>query len=336
MRSETFASGPERIVTVRPVSRSLAAAGVAVLLSLLWVGNPAQAASVRFDPEWTGTRHDFVFALAARGRELWAAGSFGLMLRRSGGSWQHVSGTGPLSLFGLAFAPNGVGVAVGQVGLVLETEPYSDNWSRHPLDIKRRLFTVAAGPGGDFLIAGQFGSLSYRGPHGSGWRSVATGYSGFTGPNLYQALFVGDETAIAVGEDGTILTVKRGALAASTRVGKPSLFALARCDGLAIAGGQQGMLATSRDGARWESAQIDGAPDVYGLGCMPGGVLVASSTGFLLTARHAAGKWKWQKLEPAGILLPWLLPVEPRSDREVFIGGPGGVFSARIGDGNAQ
>ena len=72
-------------------------------------------------PAWLGTPHDMVFSLAMRGEQTWAVGSFGILVKRTPQSpWKLVSDTGGMAMLGIAFAPSGEGVAVGQAGSLYE------------------------------------------------------------------------------------------------------------------------------------------------------------------------------------------------------------------------
>ncbi len=146
-----------------------------------------------------------------RGEQTWAVGSFGILVKRTPQSpWKVVSDTGGMAMLGIAFAPNGDGVAVGQAGSLYEVATGYDTWTRHDVGTTERLFAVAASAKGEFVAAGSFGTILDRPAGSKEWRQVSTTWSGGTTPHLYGVLFADDTTAIVVGEDETVVTVKGG------------------------------------------------------------------------------------------------------------------------------
>ena len=79
-----------------------------------------------------------LFAAAASGEQLWAVGERGTLLRAETNTdrWQQaVSNIARLSLNAIAFGKDGLGLAVGNRGLVLRTEDGGATWKRLKIDI---------------------------------------------------------------------------------------------------------------------------------------------------------------------------------------------------------
>src|SRR5271154_6435031 len=124
-------------------------AAFALLLVGACLVRPASAAPFVVVPAWLGTPHDMVFSLGMRGEQTWVVGSFGILVKRTPQSpWKLISDTGGVAMLGIAFAPNGDGVAVGQAGSLYEVAQGYDTWTRHDVGTTERLFAIAASPKG--------------------------------------------------------------------------------------------------------------------------------------------------------------------------------------------
>ena len=187
------------------------AAALTLLLMGACLSGPTSAAPFAVMPAWLGTPHDMVFNIAQRGEQTWAVGSFGILVKRTPQSpWKLVSDTGGMAMLGIAFAPSGDGVAVGQAGSLYEVATGYDTWTRHDVGTTERLFAVAASPKGEFVATGSFGTILDRPAGSKQWRQVNTTWSSGTTPHLYGVVFADDTTAYVVGEDETLVTVKNG------------------------------------------------------------------------------------------------------------------------------
>ena len=298
---------------------------------------------VSFSPEWQQTPHDFGFAVAMRGEHPYAVGNFGIIRGTLGGagatpakssvSWARVADSGDESLLGIAFSPDGRGVAAGQVGLMLEAAADSDNWHRLESPDRRRLFAVAASESGAFLVAGELGVLLYQHPDGARFQEVKTKWSGFEAPNFYDAAFISPDTAVVVGESGHLLTVTNGAISAVLEAGQESLYAVRRCGDGIYAVGQEGRVEVKLRQREWLASTVPGGPDLYALACIHDAALAAVGAGSLYLANGLGDKLSWQNVTPRSVQVGWFSGVAALSpSSSLLLTGPGGLWEARLSD----
>jgi photosystem II stability/assembly factor-like uncharacterized protein len=252
------------------------------------------------------------------------------MVQKAGGQWTPKVETYPLSVLSIGFAPNGTGVATGNMGLLLEMQPNSNDWVRHKYNATNRLFSVAASPANEFLVSGAYGTLLDRPPNGA-WKVIPLGFTGMAIPNLYAVHFLDARKAVIAGESGTIVTLDSGKITKSAAV-RESLFAVTSCGGMITAGGQSGMIETSEDGLVWHPSRIPGNPDLYGFGCLPDGRLVASSSWMYMVGTRQGAAWTWQEIRPPGDI-PWFQAILPTDSSNVLISGQGGIWQTGLTNG---
>jgi photosystem II stability/assembly factor-like uncharacterized protein len=315
----------------RLIAFSSARASALIALIIFALGTAQSGFSADFVSQWSGSRHDWIFSIAPRGQDQWAAGSLGLMVAKPGTGWTEVLSTAPLSLLSVAFAPDGSGVASGQMGTLLEVAPNSDNWAKANLHAKNRLFSVASSPAGEFIVVGAYGTVLDRPASSHDWHPIPLGFTGLAIPNLYAVHFVDPRKVVIVGESGAIVTLDSGRITKSVS-GKESLFAVTSCGGMLVSGGQSGIVKTSEDGKVWTESRIDGGPDVYGFGCLPDGRLVASSSWFIMVGTRQGPSWSWQKIRPPGDI-PWFQAVVPSQGGMLLISGQGGIWKTELDHG---
>ena len=319
----------------------------------------ASAAVVKVMPAWLGTPHDMVFHIATRGEQVWAVGSFGILVHRTPQSpWKLISDTGGAAMLGIAFAPNGDGVAVGQAGALYEVPANYDTWTQHDVGTKERLFAVAASSKGEFVAVGSFGTILDRPAGSKDWHQVNATFSGGTTPHLYDVRF-DDGTAYVVGEDETVITVKGGvatevrdlgaaerpklapgatpmqeAAAAAGISGaapvEPAFFAEVNCQGAIIASGQQGLLAIKRPGSDWQIETVPGKPDFFGLACTPDGKLVGTSAGFLMVGNPKGTSWTWEAMPVVPVRLDWIASAIALDKDGMLLAGPAAVWEGQL------
>lgn len=338
------------------------AAALALLLTAVWLTNAGAAAVFKIVPSWLGTPHDMVFHIATRGQEVWAVGSFGIIVKKSPqGRWKAASDTGGMAMLGIAFAPDGDGVAVGQQGALYEVSGHYDTWTRHDVGTSERLFAVAASAKGEFIAVGSFGAILDRPAGSKDWHQINAPWSGGTTPHLYGVLFVDDSTAVAVGENEIAVTIKGGAatdVRDLSQIGKPqtkatptpnalaeagsaigigetgpvapALFAVTDCAGAVEAVGQQGVLAVKQGDADWQMLTVPGKPDLFGLACTSDGRLVGTSSGFLMVGSRQGSQWSWQPLEIAGVRLDWIASAVQVDADALLLAGPVAVWQGEI------
>ncbi len=333
-------------------------------LTLLLVGaclsDPASAAPFAVMPSWLGTPHDMVFSVAARGEQIWAGGSFGILVKRTAQSpWKLISDTGGMAMLGIAFAPSGDGVAVGQAGSLYEAATGYDTWTRHDVGTTERLFAVAASAKGEFVATGSFGTILDRPAGSKEWHQVNTTWSSGTTPHLYGVVFADDTTAYVVGEDEAVVTVKGGVATDIRELGHmsspklppgttsmqeaaaaagisgaapvdPAFFTIARCGGAIYASGQQGLLAIKQGSADWQVQTIPGKPDFFGMTCTPDGRLVGTSAGFLMVGKHQNDEWSWQEMPVVPVRLDWIASAMPVGPDTLLLAGPAAVWEGKL------
>jgi photosystem II stability/assembly factor-like uncharacterized protein len=311
-------------------------------------------------PAWLGTPHDMVFSLSMRGEQTWAVGSFGILVKRTPQSpWKLVSDTGGSAMLGIAFAPSGDGVAVGQAGNLYEVAAGFDTWTRHDVGTTERLFAVASSAKGEFVAVGSFGTILDRPAGSKEWRQVSTTWNGGTTPHLYSVLFADDTTALVVGEDETVVTVKGGVATDISDLGQsskpkvpaattpmqeaaaaagisgagpvePAFFTIAKCGGAIYASGQQGLLAIKQGGANWQIETIPGKPDFFGLTCTPDGQLIGTSAGFLVVGKRQNNEWVWQQRPVVPVRLDWIASAMPVGPDVLLLAGPAAVWEGQL------
>jgi len=338
---------------------SCVAALTLLLLGVCLIGL-ASAAPFVVMPAWLGTPHDMVFSIAMRGEQTWVAGSFGILVKRTPQSpWKTISDTGGMAMLGIAFAPSGDGVAVGQTGSLYEVPAGYDTWTRHDVGTTERLFAVAASAKGEFVVAGSFGTILDRPSGSKQWHQVNTTWNSDTTPHLYGVVFADDTTAYVVGEEETVLAVK-GGVAIDTRdlgtpnkpkvpVGgtpmqaadaaagisgaapvEPALFNIVKCGGTLYASGQQGLLAIKEPTADWRTETIPGKPDFFGLACTPDGQLVGTSAGFLMVGKHQNSGWTWQEMPVTPVRLDWIAAALATGSDTLLLAGPAAVWEGKL------
>ena len=336
---------------------------VAVSMLLLvgaWLSGPASSATFAVMPSWLGTPHDMVFDITSRGEQVWAVGSFGILVKRTPQSpWKSISDTGGMAMLGIAFAPNGDGVAVGQAGTLYEAAAGYDSWTRHDVGTTERLFAVAASSKGEFVVSGSFGTILDRPAGSKNWHQVNTSWSGGTTPHLYGVLFADDTTAYVVGEQESVVTVKGGVATEIRDLGEPNkpavppgatpmqeaaaaagisgaapvepaFFTIAGCGGAIYAAGQQGLLAVKQGSADWHIETIPGKPDLFGLTCTPDGQLVGTSAGFLVVGKHQNNEWSWEERPVVPVRLDWIASALPAGPDALLLAGPAAVWEGQL------
>jgi hypothetical protein len=334
-------------------------AALTLLLMGACLSGPVAAAPFAVMPAWLGTPHDMVFGLATRGEQIWAVGSFGLLVKRTPQSpWKSISDTGGMAMLGIAFASGGEGVAVGQAGSLYEVPAgYDTSWTRHDVGTTERLFSVAASSKGEFVVAGSFGTILDRPAGSKEWHQVNTTWSGGTTPHLYGVVFADDTTAYVIGEQESVVTVKGGvatdirdlgqanrpkvpagamqdAAAAAGISGtgpvEPAFFTIAKCGGAIYASGQQGLLAIKQGAADWRIETIPDKPDFFGLTCTPDGQLVGTSAGFLMVGKQQNNAWSWQEMPVVPVRLDWIASAMPIGPDALLLAGPAAVWEGKL------
>jgi len=310
-----------------------------VSLAALVARADAPSVPLHLGLQWAGTERQYVFSIANRGEELWVVGSFGVQVRKPGAtSWTIVLPPTDEVPLGIAFAPSGEGVMVGQEGTVWELAPDAYTFKQRSIRGAQRLFSVAASPTGEFLAVGSFGTIVDRPAGSNEWHLVPGNWAhgplgAWEGPHLYNVTFVDQQTAVVVGERTKVLTVRAGQIASANgdgQLGEESLFSMVSCGGKLFAGGQQGLL-LSGDPSGWHPVRIPDESDIFGLGCLSDNRLLAASTGYLEVGTPSGQGWSWQRLEPNPTKVSWFSSVLPGNSESVLIAGQGGVWRTDLG-----
>lgn len=293
-------------------------------------GPELDTVSIHLKRQGVGTERSWFFSVARRGEELWAVGSRGILLQEADSSeWtQQVARIDRMPL-DIAFSSDGAGVVVGQEGSLWELEPQSRDWTARAVDEQQRFFTVAASSSGEFVTAGAFGAIWRRPAASKSWERVPTPWEGWDGPHIYGAHFVDQETAVLVGERGSVLVLRAGRLAEQAEHGDESLFSVVGCGGALVTAGQQGLVLIGRP-SEWQSVRIPENPDLYALGCLDDGTVVAGSHGFLVVGSLAEGEWAWRRFNPNPVRIGWYSDILVGPSGELLLAGQGDLWKARI------
>lgn len=338
--------------TVYTVARMLA---FAALFALLGVGasvraelDPANLASWKL-PEAS------LYAVTARGKNAWAAGYWGTILRsRDGGrNWSQPATPTAKTLFGISFADDNVGWAVGAAGTILRSTDGGETWTAQtvkivdemgearPLDTN--LFSVAATSPTSAWAVGDLGVV-VRTRDGETWEHVALDAASFADDNVPERLlnavsFTSPTDGWIAGEFATLLrTTDGGETWTGQRQinGAPSdlyLFNLsAAAGGPAAAVGLAGsVLVSSEAGAVWDLRAVDTTAGLFGIAWNGEHGVAAGDRGVIFVSQDGGRTWADAKRPK---LFNWLAGVAFASPSEAIVVGERGVV-LRSEDGGA-
>ncbi len=243
-------------------------AALTALLAVAVAGGAALAApgGATAEAVVSGTAHESLFAISARGGHALAVGDMGVVLGSDDGcrSWQPqatpVDGIAMLDVY----LGDRTAVAVGQGGMILVRDP-SGGWERASSPTQARLLGVGGNAAGLIFAVGAFGAVVRSEDQGHSWSAVPIDWGQFVNdgfePHLYDVAVAADGSVTIAGEFELILrSADRGATWTAAHRGRASLFSLSMDDaGQGYAVGQSGrVLHTDDGGRRWSLVAFDG------------------------------------------------------------------------------
>lgn len=329
-------SGADRPATRRGGSPISSALDIVVSLSfiggLLWLSFFYQL-NVHVPPveQKPFDRRTMYLAAAAPGPEvLWAAGSFGRIIRSEDGgkSWA-IQATNSAETLQVLIAWNErEAVAAGENGAVLRTEDAGRTWSPVPVELReigRLILSGAILPGGRALLAGEYGMVLASDDKGRTWRHVhppedVTWHALGVTPTG-RVLTVGEFGRVKASNDGGETWVDVATPADAT------LTALAvSASGEVVAAGLGGGTIHSADGgATFTAARLPNAENVFALGAAPEGFTAIGDRGSVFTLSPQG----WSKSAANSSIQGFVAQAQPLADGLVLAGS--GVATLKHG-----
>lgn len=208
--------------------------------------------------------------------------------------------TGNANLFSLAAANAcNTAVLVGSHGSVLVSEDSGRHWRNAGLNLGSTLQVVSASQQApSYLAVGVRGSLAYSTDCGKTWAAGSVHDSAG-----FRSLITADQAGnilLAGGDKGVLLrSINEGQTWEERKLGQAHLAQLLRTSaGSVLAGGEQGLLAVSRDaGLHWTPiAGLDSAALTRLQEVMPGLLLASFADGRLVYSGATATRWQASRL----------------------------------------
>ena len=341
----------------RPGSKTRQAA---VLIALLAAMAFAVAAHAKLDPARLDTwklPEASLYAVTARGTNAWAAGYWGTILRSTdtGRTWTQPDTPTAKTLFGISFADDKAGWAVGAGGVVAALDRRrchlggcrgSRSRTRparsRPLDVN--LFGVAATSPTSAWAVGDLG-IVIRTRDGETWEKVVFDQATYADDNVLERLlnaitFTSPTDGWIAGEFATLLRTTDGGetwVGQRTINGAPAdlyLFNLsAAAGGPAAAVGLAGSVLVSSDaGAVWESRSVDTTAGLFAIAWNGEHGVAAGDRGVIYVSTDGGRTWK-DAQRPK--LFNWLAGAAFANGSEALVVGERGVI-LRSQDGGAS
>ncbi len=248
-----------------------------------------------------GSEHEALYCLDASGSDVVAGGAPALVLASadSGKTWTQVAqGVTDKALLGCSLK-NGVGLIVGQNGIVLRREKGQADWVAIESGAEDRLFAVDSNANGLTVAVGAFGAIMRSTDAGKTWAHQAVDWSQFNADGLDIHLYgvvVGEDNVVTIaGEFETILRSTDGGVTwASVHQGEASLFDLTiGADGVGYAVGQKGtVLRTGDSGVTWSSQKNVTDANLLGVRVRADGAVLVTGIRTMLEGKRDADDWK--------------------------------------------
>ena len=331
------------------------------LAAVLWLlAVPASAEGGRdasgLDPSdiggWELPRGD-LYAVTARGDNVWAVGYWGTVLRSTDGGATFDYGSTPTreTLFGVSFADDRTGWAVGSRGTLLKSSDGGATWSEQVARVKDEfgdevvwntgLFGVSAVSPTEAWAVGDLGVVLHTRDGGQRWEKVSIPAESLPDENLLERIFNAVDFTDAssgwiAGEFGTLLRTSDGG---QTWVGQrelqgvseePYLFNLsvtpAKADSEAALAtvGLAGTVLFSEDGGRtWAGRPVPTRAGLYAIANRGRSAVAAGDRGVIFVTSDAGATWK-EAGRPR--IFGWLGGVAYADDTHVFVVGAGGAI----------
>ncbi|MDD3445868.1 MAG: hypothetical protein PHS60_10685 [Zavarzinia sp.] len=249
----------------------VARSALAVILAGL-VPAGASAGTIGFDVVHQGTAHEAFFCMSAEKDAMIAVGAPNLLFDSTdaGKSWSlNTAVKADGALFGCRLK-HGVGLVVGQMGLILRQE--GGVWSEVPKVTDARLFAVDMNARGLAVAVGAFGTILVSTDAGKNWSRVdydwsTTNTEGFE-PHIYGVTVAEDGAVTISGEFAAILrSTDAGNTWSVVNTGTASLFdVVIDGDGIGFAVGQDGLvLRTADSGLTWSKVASGVTSNLLGI-----------------------------------------------------------------------
>ncbi|GAB4324687.1 MAG: hypothetical protein Kow00127_17370 [Bacteroidales bacterium] len=268
--------------------------------------------------------------VAADSQHLYAIGHFGTILKSSdgGNSWTLSDSVTSSNLNGITLLSDGTGFIAGDNGTILRMQS-NGVWDTVPSGTFYNLFSVDATSGSHVVVAGYKGIILLN--TGSGFVLVNSG----TTKTLYDVEFVDNQTAIIVGEEGTILRSGDGGSSWSsvnsgtTRALNDVYFVNST---LGFIGGNEGLiLRTSDGGVTWQDVSNSQAHDnIYSVHFIDSDIgWVCGAKGLLYRSTTGGSYWQYQSM-PTNLVFRSILVQQTgeQCDSILFCGDNGLIYKS--------
>lgn len=278
-----------------------------------------------------------LFAVAARGERVVAAGYFGTVLvsQDGGASWDAPDTGTDEPMYAVALGPGDELWAAGRAGVVLRSEDGGRSFARRATPFDRHVFGLLAGGPGEVLAVGDYGLQLASDDGGAHWtcipreQDVILGRIAHAGPD-----------AVVAGEFGTLERLPQGRPPGrrATLAGVPEDFYVFDtwfdAEGrVGVAVGLSGAIVRSEDGgANWTRVPAPFSADLFGVGGSGARVVVAGEGGFLAVSDDAGRTFRAAE---APALPVTLTDVEFADAERAYAVGPRGLV-LRSDDGGAR
>ncbi len=282
--------------------------------TILWLALACASTAQAAGPLDEISHRDKLYAITARGDEVFVVGYPGLLLHSPdrGKTWQSLDPGTTNALYDIALNAAGQGIIVGRSGLVLTSQDGGKTWQRQDSQTKSHLFAVALTDSGQAWAVGHFGQILHSTDAGKTWteqtydatlppppegeedsetaRALSTAELENEGAveeaRLNDVLFLDDQRGWIAGEFGVLLaTTDAGQTWKRKRAasGKLLFGILPVGPDHLVAYGIEGTLMQSTDGGeRWESIEVPTRAHLFAACRQGDGLALAGQNGLIL------------------------------------------------------
>lgn len=278
-----------------------------------------------------------LFAIAARGERVAAAGYFGTVIvsQDGGATWDAPQTGTDEPMYAVALGPGDEVWAAGRAGVVLRSEDGGKTWTRRPTPFNRHVFGLYASGTGEALAVGDYGLQLHTADGGAHWSCIPREQDVILG----RIAKAGSDATLA-GEFGTLERLPDGAPPGrrGRLTGVPEdLYVfdvwMDEEGATGVAVGLGGAVLRSEDGgATWSRVATPFKQDLFGVGGA-GSRVVISGEGGLLALSEDGGRTFRAAESP--VLPVTLTDAEFADAQRVYAVGPRGTV-LRSDDGGAH
>lgn len=287
-----------------------------------------------------------LFAVASHGENVWTCGYWGTILRSSdaGRTWSQPDTPSAETLFGISFADDKNGFAVGANGSILRSTDGGATWTKQavevadetggtrPLDVT--LFGVAAISATKAFAVGDLGMV-LRTNDGATWQQVpfdATTYADDNVPEriLNGVVFTSPTDGWIGGEFATLIRTRDGGetwTGARQITGAPGdlyLFNVSAGGGSAAAVGLAGgVLVGNADGTEWTSHSVETSAGLFAIAWQGQRGITAGDRGVLFITSDGGATWSEPKRPK---LFNWIASTAFLGESGAIAVGEGGLI----------